>query len=872
MGVVFLGPRSRLHENALPALAGAIADGADVVYGDADHMDAFGKRCRPVYKPDFSFELFLYQDYLSDCIAVSRDFLDRAPPWNFEDPHGTLLRWLPVASRVVHLPIVLSHALAPSPRPESPPPVLAEFLRERYGGGAGVEPVPAGPGTPMRWRCRFGSRANASISVIIPTRDRLDLLEPCVDSLYASNDEARLEVLIVDNGSTEPATRAWFGRAKRRHASLRVLSDDGDFNWSRLNNLGIAAGTGDVFVFLNNDTLAIEHGWLDRLAEYSLRADTGAVGPLLLFANGSVQHAGLVVGYGDHADSIYRGTAPDFDDHAFVSPRLPRNVAAVTGACLATSRRTLESIGSFDEDLTLAGDVEFCLRAHAAGFANVYAGDVVLQHLESATIGRHVHGRDAHRLGGIVQATLPRDPFYNPNLTSVAGVGRGAPAFALLHEDTSEDHLEAGASEPLPPPPEGIAKGPPVDDKLDIVFFWKQNDTGIYGRRQDMLVKYLAQHPRIARIFHFDAPVDLRQWLRHPLTFGNRGTEGSAVVRKTMRRKLGLENRDNVRFDTFVFLASRRPVFRTLTGLLPTGKSYDGYLGRTFRQHDVGVRRTVFWACPTVFDFPRLCDRFLPDLVVADVIDDQRQWPTNPEHHALVQRNYEEVLGRADVAFANCMAVADSLGRLSRRMHLVENAAETVADDHQRWPVPQAIRRLPPPVIGYVGNLDSARLDVPLLEAVAERRPHWQLVLIGSAHRDQSVLALAKHANVHFLGVRPYPNVLRYIRHFDVAMVPHLDNELTRNMNPLKLYVYLSLKVPIVATPIANTDAIGPFVQVGGTEDGFIDAVERCLADGFGSRAGRIDEVLRANSWDERVQRIVGFVDQALAEKPQPGP
>ena len=404
------------------------------------------------------------------------------------------------------------------------------------------------------------------------------------------------------------------------------------------------------------------------------------------------------------------------------------------------------------------------------------------------------------------------------------------------------------------------------------MFFWKQNDTGIYGRRQDMLVKYLAQHPRIARIFHFDAPVDLRQWLRHPLTFGNRGTEGSAVVRKTMRRKLGLENRDNVRFDTFVFLASRRPVFRTLTGLLPTGKSYDGYLGRTFRQHDVGVRRTVFWACPTVFDFPRLCDRFLPDLVVADVIDDQRQWPTNPEHHALVQRNYEEVLGRADVAFANCMAVADSLGRLSRRMHLVENAAETVADDHQRWPVPRAIRRLPPPVIGYVGNLDSARLDVPLLEAVAERRPHWQLVLIGSAHRDQSVLALAKHANVHFLGVRPYPNVLRYIRHFDVAMVPHLDNELTRNMNPLKLYVYLSLKVPIVATPIANTDAIGPFVQVGGTEDGFIDAVERCLADGFGSRAGRIDEVLRANSWDERVQRIVGFVDQALAEKPQPGP
>ena len=872
-GVVFLGARSRLHENALPALANALADGAEIVYGDADQIDPKGNRCRPLYRPDFSLDLFLHQDYLSDCIAVSRDFLDRAPPWNFDDPHGTLLRWLPSEPRIVHLPMVLSYAFERRRQPESPPAFLAVFLRERYGSGAGVESIPAAQGTPMRWQCRFGPRGNARITVVIPTRDRLDLLEPCVDSLYATNDDSRLEVLVVDNRSTERATRAWFGKALRRYDSLRVLRDDGDFNWSRLNNLGIAAGTGDVFVFLNNDTLAIGDGWLDRLAEYAVRADAGAVGPLLLFADGSVQHAGLVVGYGDHAVPIYRGTAPDFDDHAFVSPRLPRNVAAVTGACLATSRKTLETIGCFDESLALAGDVEFCLRAHAAGLVNIYAGDVVLHHYESATIGRHLHGSDGHRLAGVVQARLPRDPFYNPNLTSVAGVGRGAPAFALLHENTSEDHLAATSSKPLPPPPEGISKGPPVDARLDIVFFWKQNDTGIYGRRQDMLVKYLARHPRIARIFHFDAPIDLRQWLRHPLNLGNRGTEGSAVVRKTLRRKLRLLNRDNVRFDTFVFLASRRRVFGTLTRWLPTGKSYHDYLRHTFRQYDVGVRRTVFWACPTVFDFPRLCDRFVPDLIVADVIDDQRQWPTTPEHHARVQRNYEEVLGRADIAFGNCSTVVDSLGGMSKGMHLVPNAAEFVAEDCHRWPMPRQLRRLPQPIIGYVGNLDAARLDVPLLAAVARRRPQWQLVLIGSAHRDQSVLALSKHANVHFFGVRPYPNVLRYIRHFDVAMVPHLDNELTRHMNPLKLYVYLSLKVPIVATPIGNTDAIGEFIQVGGTEDEFIDAVERCLADGFGSRAGRIDEVMRANSWDERVQRIVALLDQTLAGKErQAGP
>ncbi|MYA15835.1 MAG: glycosyltransferase [Gammaproteobacteria bacterium] len=449
-GVVFLGPGSRLHDNALAAMAEALADGAEIVYGDTDHLDASGRRCRPSYKPDFSLDLFLYQDYLSDCIAVSRDFLDRAPPWNFDDPHGTLLGWLPCAPRIVHLPRVLCHTPAPRPQPEAPSAFLAAFLRERYGSGAGVEPAPARRGTPLRWRCRFGASGNASISVVIPTRARLDLVKPCVDSLYATNDTRRLEVLIVDNDSSDRATRSWLGKAQQRYATLRVLSDNGDFNWSRLNNLGIAAGAGDVFVFLNNDTLAVEDGWLDRLAEYASRGDTGAVGPLLLFADGSVQHAGLVVGYGAHADSIYRGTAPDFDGHAFVSPRLPRNVAAVTGACLATSRKTLETIGTFDEGLILAGDVEFCLRAGAAGLVNVYAGDVALHHYESATIGRHSHGRDGHRLGGLVQATLPRDPFYNPNLTSVAGVGRGAPAFALLHEDTS-DRGPRDPCEPLEP-------------------------------------------------------------------------------------------------------------------------------------------------------------------------------------------------------------------------------------------------------------------------------------------------------------------------------------------------------------------------------------------------------------------------------------
>ena len=451
MGAVFLGPRTHLHDGALPALAAALADGAEVAYGDADQIDATGRRRRPFYKPDFSLDLFLYQDYLSDCIAVSRDFLDHAPPWNFDDAHGTLLRWLPFADQD------RAPAADPLPRARNAPKPRGRRRHPSFGSCAtATAAVPASnPLRPAETRRCAGGAGSAerrtresrwSFQHATVSTCSSPALKVCTRRATRSASKYSSSTTLL------PTPQLACGLARHNGATppYAVLSDHGDFNWSRLNNLGIAAGTGDVFVFLNNDTLAIEAGWLDRLAEYALREDAGAVGPLLVFADGNVQHAGLVVGHGDHADPIYRGTTPEFDDHAFISPRLPRNVAAVTGACLATSRKTLLTIGTFDEDLGLAGDVEFCLRAHAAGLVNIYAGDIVLRHYESATIGRRSHGSDAGRLGRVVQATLPRDPFYNPNLACIAGVGRGAPAFALLHEDTSDAHLKAQRGNPLP--------------------------------------------------------------------------------------------------------------------------------------------------------------------------------------------------------------------------------------------------------------------------------------------------------------------------------------------------------------------------------------------------------------------------------------
>ena len=405
-------------------------------------------------------------------------------------------------------------------------------------------------------------------------------------------------------------------------------------------------------------------------------------------------------------------------------------------------------------------------------------------------------------------------------------------------------------------------------DKLDIVFFWKQNDTGIYGRRQDMLVKYLARDSRIHRIFHFDAPLDLFQSGQAAVRSGQAGRYSHArlVLNQTLGRKLRLKDTNKIRFDTFVHAGNRRLVPGFMKRILPCEKDYLDYLDRTMQRHNIGLRRTVFWVCPNNFDFPSIADRFQPDLVVADVIDDQRKWPVKPNYREKLHANYEQVLARSDLTFANCRSVFDGMQEFTDNIHLFPNAAEILEEEARHWPKPAELRSMQGPVIGYVGNLDIARIDLDLLSVTAAERPDWNLVFIGSMHQNKDLLDLNRFKNVHFLGVRPYEKAIRYIRHFDVAMVPHLDNELTRYMNPLKLYVYFSLHVPVVITPIANAGEFEAFFEIGRTPGEFIERIGHCLDnDTISERLDSIRGLLKTNSWEERVSRMLTLIEAQFA-------
>lgn len=224
------------------------------------------------------------------------------------------------------------------------------------------------------------------MTAIVPFRDQPQFLRTCVDSVRATADGADLELLLVDNGSSDLETLTLVERLSGT-PGVRVLHDPGPFNWARLNNRAAREARGEVFLFLNNDIEALDVGWLDALLAQALRADVGAAGARLLYPNRRLQHCGLVIGLNGAAGHPLVG----LDNHAsgyLHMATVTRECAAVTGACLATRRAVFERLDGFDEGLGVdLNDVDYCLRAAKEGYRTVYEPAAELVHHESPSRG-----------------------------------------------------------------------------------------------------------------------------------------------------------------------------------------------------------------------------------------------------------------------------------------------------------------------------------------------------------------------------------------------------------------------------------------------------------------------------------------------------
>ena len=422
-----------LAQGAFAAVANRVAqeEDLDLVYSDEDHLDTSGRRVCPFFKPDWSPTLAQRQGYVGHLICIRRSVALASggfrTGYEGSQDHDLLLRASREARRIAHLPLVLyhwrEHARSTASSPGSKPyahdagrRAIADHLATRYGDR--FDRVDDGEHL-FTYTPRFRMPERCRVSIIIPTRDKIEYLEPCIDGILKRSTWRDFEIVVLDNGSVEPRTAEYLARITRVDPRIRVVPCPIPFNWSKLNNIGARESTGDVLLFLNNDIDVISPDWLETLASHCLLPDVGTVGALLLYEDGTIQHAGVIVGMSQWADHVFKAMSAQHAFSPYVSPAMSRNVLAVTGACVAIARSKFDMLGGFDESFVICGsDVELGLRAYRAGLVNEYLAEVRLYHYESKSRGGSVPENDfVESDRKYAPWRVERvDPYFNPNL------------------------------------------------------------------------------------------------------------------------------------------------------------------------------------------------------------------------------------------------------------------------------------------------------------------------------------------------------------------------------------------------------------------------------------------------------------------------
>jgi GT2 family glycosyltransferase len=438
--VVFLDHDDELTPDCLYELALAIdRTGADFLYSDEDKIDAEGLFSLPFFKPDWSPDALMSIMYTCHVTCLRRSLMEACGGirlgYEGAQDYDLALRVTERAQRIVHIPKVLYHwrtlpasiasDMAAKPYAQDSVRRLKEDALRRRGLPGAVEPV---AGMPGQFRVAYAPLGQPTVSIIIPTKNNHVLLSRCIESILKTSSYNAVEIIVIDNGSTDAATLKAFDRL-RVLDRVKLLSDPRPFNYSALNNLGAREATGDILLFLNDDTEVITPDWLERLIGYAQRDHVGAVGAKLLFPDGSIQHCGIVNLLDGPGHAFYRVGGEKIAD--FGRNVLEYDWIAVTGACLAIERRKFEAVGGFNEALPVAyNDVDFCFRLVDAGYFNVVCQAVSLTHHESASRGedrasrekRERLERDRRRLYALHPRYLAHDPFHSRNLHPLSGL------------------------------------------------------------------------------------------------------------------------------------------------------------------------------------------------------------------------------------------------------------------------------------------------------------------------------------------------------------------------------------------------------------------------------------------------------------------
>ena len=434
-----------LHTAALYLMAKELNKNKDLdfIYSDEDKLDTKGRHCEPYFKSDWNPDLLLSTNYICHLVVIRKSLMEKLGGMRkgFEgsQDYDLFLRISEKTQKIVHIPYILYHWRkiegSTSSSYQSKGYADKASLAALAGAGkrkGGNWTVTKGLAT-CSFRVKREIRDKRKISIIIPFRDKVELLKKCAESVLEKTDYSNYELVLVNNGSKEPKTFEYLDKIKKnREENVRVIHYNHPFNFPAINNWAVKQTDAPWIFFLNNDISVINRGWLTAMVEHIQREEAGAVGAKLLYPNGKIQHAGVVLGAGKFKDKPC-GVAghshkyfPQGSHGYFEQIDVIRDYSAVTAACMLTKRDLFLKLGGFDaENFAVAwNDVDYCLRLRKKGYLIVYTPYARLYHYESVSRGSDEKGEKLERFYRETEKmyerwgdVLARDPYYNPNLS-----------------------------------------------------------------------------------------------------------------------------------------------------------------------------------------------------------------------------------------------------------------------------------------------------------------------------------------------------------------------------------------------------------------------------------------------------------------------
>jgi len=422
--VCFVDHDDLLPRNALATCLESIDGGVDAIYTDSDKIDEQGRRSEPFHKPDWSPEYFRGVMYVGHLLCVRRQVALEIGGFDSQfdgvQDFEFFLRFSEKTDRIRHVPEILYHwrtvpgSVATQTDAKGDLGRLQRAAVQAQLDRLGLRADAKEGEYPHRVKIVPHPRVSwPKVSVIIPTKNSPDILRQSLYSLFARTTYSNFEVVCVDN---ETSDRQALEEMKNAPIQRVILS--GQFNFSKANNLALQYSTGEYLVFMNNDIEVVSPDWIEQMLYYAEQADVGAVGALLVYPDGNVQHAGIVLGCRGTGDHVLRGIPGDADGYAG-SLSCAREVTAVTAACLMLRRELFLSLGGLNEHFfTAYQDLDLCLRIRDQKKRIIFTPQARFVHRESVSRGKYYDFVDRNLLLDYWEPLIKQgDPYYNPHLS-----------------------------------------------------------------------------------------------------------------------------------------------------------------------------------------------------------------------------------------------------------------------------------------------------------------------------------------------------------------------------------------------------------------------------------------------------------------------